>query len=196
VPNGQNLVVLAVASKYMTIEIVVTDKGYTMNLLQPRKTFFKPIAQPLGLGAFIEYAKSLNLNVFTEEDASFYVTDAPLKLPVLEQHSYHCMSHFCNTHEFHSSVWNKVSNYRTICAATVPVVEKAMKQEIMVTVDRAEFVEIGKRVTDVESDVLELEFHRTPENQEVSRAPQMFMKNRNSHTASAVAMGVFHFHFC
>jgi hypothetical protein len=65
-----------------------------------------------------------------------------------------------------------------------------MKQEIMVTVDRAEFVEIGKRVTDVESDVLELEFHRTPENQEASRAPQMFMKNRNNHTALAVVMGV------
>jgi Cancer susceptibility candidate 1 C-terminal len=175
--NERNSVVLTLAAKLMTIEIEVTIKGYIMNLLEPRKTFFKPISQPLELDDFIAYAKKLNLNVFTDDDASFYVEDAPLKLPSLEQHTYQCMSCFCSTYEFHSSVWNKFSNYRTICVETRPAVPTAMGQEIMVTTDRAEFVEIEKRATEFESDDVKLEFRRKPEIQEVTEQYKCFKKH-------------------
>ena len=104
------------------------------------------------------------MNIFPEDDASFYIPNSPEKHEAMEQHTYKSMAQFSLSHNFSWSAWNRWATRRVAIIRSKNALEKNF-QNIMVTPSKVGFVNVIERCTDLS--VVELEYEMDPPDQKV-----------------------------
>lgn len=99
------------------MEVMVTDKGITMNSLQGGSTNNNMLATKIGatmkLDNLIKLLRTAACDVFPDDDAFCYTESSCEKNYVMEMHIYACMACFALSHNFAWSRWNLAAGSRT-----------------------------------------------------------------------------------
>uniref|UniRef100_A0A336L6P6 CSON004103 protein n=1 Tax=Culicoides sonorensis TaxID=179676 RepID=A0A336L6P6_CULSO len=169
--NESNEVILKLEVKYTTIEFKISSKGYKAGLYFKTKSFLTElipiIPENVNFSKLKTKLSSLNVNVFPEPDASYFIPNIEEKLSSMENHTYKCMSIFCLSHMFKSNHWNKYTDYRKILFYSRNLMKSQNEKfrEVLVQPHKSEFVHTSQKCTKNLCDV-ELEFHPNPPQQE------------------------------
>ncbi|KAL9698395.1 hypothetical protein quinque_001836 [Culex quinquefasciatus] len=98
----------------ITVSISVTLAGYRLAFENAPQNITPP-AEFLSLDQLEKYLTRINLNLFPEPDAPFYVSGmATPKHDSLELHTLKCLAGFCLTHNFSRSFWNNFAPHREV----------------------------------------------------------------------------------
>lgn len=117
-----------------------------------------------------KFLKKSNMNIFPERDTVWYTADAHVKHEAMCDHSYKCMGHFCQTHQFTWSQWNRLSDRRIAIVKTRQIVENRQPEpyaELKITPSDAYFVSVEELCTPL--DQVQLAYSLVPPEQEVSQ---------------------------
>lgn len=99
------------------MEVMVTDKGITLNSLQGGSTNNNMLASKIGatmkLDDLIKLLRMAACDVFPDDDAFCYTESNCEKNYVMEMHIYACMACFALSHNFAWSRWNLAAGSRT-----------------------------------------------------------------------------------
>lgn len=161
--NGR-YVILKLVTKNATIEIKISNLGYTFEVVNMKKVPFEFNPNPVKINELKRVMKSFNLNVFPEIDAQWYVEDICEKHKAMEFHTYKSMAVYCLSHHFKSNVWNRWA-HRRIALFDKRMIEKSVFTRVMTTPLRTASVSVKERCTELE--VVELDYEYIPEDQEV-----------------------------
>ncbi|XP_063708887.1 trichohyalin-like [Culicoides brevitarsis] len=169
VPNEQEVTV-TLEVKYTTVEFKISSKGFKAGIFLKTKSFLTELV-PI-ITDFVPFQqlttklKSINVNVFPEPDACYYLPNVHEKLGPLEEHCYKSMSMFCLTHAFKSTCWNRYSDFRTILLESKAVDKEGNFREVLVTPLKSEFVHISQKCSENVCDV-DLLFTSNPPHQDL-----------------------------
>ncbi|EDS31436.1 conserved hypothetical protein [Culex quinquefasciatus] len=98
----------------ITVSISITLAGYRLAFENAPQNITPP-ADFLSLDQLEKYLTRINLNLFPEPDAPFYVSGmATPKHESLELHTLKCLAGFCLTHNFSRSFWNNFAPHREV----------------------------------------------------------------------------------
>lgn len=99
------------------MEVMVTEKGITLNSLQGGSNNPNMLANVIGstmkLDDLIKMLRNAACDIFPEDDAFCYTETSCEKNYVMELHIYCCMSCFALSHNFSWSRWNMAAGSRT-----------------------------------------------------------------------------------
>ncbi|XP_062565797.1 uncharacterized protein LOC134228052 [Armigeres subalbatus] len=150
----------------MQLNINVTKSGYALEF-QANPQDITPPSQELSLDELVKYLIGINVNIFPDVDAPFYVSGMTTpKHESMENHSLKCMSAFCLTHNFSNCFWNQYAPFREVLFQSRQVIEGCPEQQL-VTVLASPLKAAMVRVEEMCSplDEVILAYHPTPENQ-------------------------------
>lgn len=167
-------VTVALQVKYTTIEFQVTSKGFKVGIHLQTKSFMSDlvpiISEFVSFKVLQEKMKSININVFPEPDACYFIPNVSEKLYALEDHCYKCLAMFCMTHEFKSCHWNCYTDYRTILLNSKCLNAETSRgneyREVLVTPSQSEFVHVSQKCSEDVCNV-NLRFTPNPPHQDV-----------------------------
>nr|XP_019529882.2 uncharacterized protein LOC109401743 [Aedes albopictus] len=146
--------------------INITKTGYTVHF-QSSIQDITPSSQELSLDELVKYLTNINLNVFPDVDAPFYVTGMTTpKHESMEIHSLKCMAAFCLTHNFTNCFWNKYAPFREALFQSRQVIEGCPEQQfeiVMVNPLKVAVVTVEEACSPLDEVILA--YHPTPENQ-------------------------------
>ncbi|XP_052565914.1 uncharacterized protein LOC120419361, partial [Culex pipiens pallens] len=98
----------------ITVSISITLAGYRLAFESAPQNITPPV-DFLSLDQLEKYLTRVNLNLFPEPDAPFYVSGmATPKHESLELHTLKCLAGFCLTHNFSRSFWNNFAPHREV----------------------------------------------------------------------------------
>lgn len=110
------------------------------------------------------------MNFFPEPDAFWYINEnIEVKHDAMCNHTYLCIGHFCQTHQFRRSAWNVHADRRVAILLSRQIIEnRAAEQfvEVKITPHDAYFVHVEELCTSL--DQVSLFYHLAPPDQEVS----------------------------
>lgn len=184
-PNDdKDFVILTVEVKYTTVEFKISSKGYKVGLHLRTKSFMTElvpnISEFVSFQKLSEKLKAINVNVFPEADACYYIPNISEKFAALENHCNKSIAMFCLTHAFKSCHWNQYSDYRTIILTSKCLIEKSSTKnkykEVLVTPLKSEFVHVGQKCSEDVCNI-ELTFTQNPPHQDV-RSLILFLNYR------------------
>lgn len=168
-------VMVTLEIKYTKVEFKVTSKGYKVGIYLKTKSFLTELV-PI-ISEFVSFQKlkeklrSVNVNVFPELDACYYISNVSEKFGALEEHCYKSLAMFCLTHAFKSCHWNQYSDYRTILlnskCLSVESGKDSEYREALVMPLKAEFVHVSQKCFE-DLSVVDLRFTPNPPHQDVS----------------------------
>lgn len=166
IENGQKFVILNVATAYNDLEFKVTDQGITVGT-QTRKGLKMFTEKPLSFYDLKILMISLNINIFPEADASWYVPGISEKHLPMEVHTYKSMATYCFFFHFKSHDSNRVMPARTalLQSRVTKEVEKDFKVLKVTPLDVATVVVIQDETN---TDTTKVDCVLEPEDQDVS----------------------------
>lgn len=110
------------------------------------------------------------MNFFPEPDAFWYMNGSiNVKHDAMCNHTYLCIGHFCQTHQFCRSAWNVLANCSEAIVLSRQIIEKRAPEplvEVKITPHDAYFVRVEELCTSL--DEVSLHYHLAPPDQEVS----------------------------
>lgn len=110
-------IVFTLTAAQLVMEVMVTDKGITLNSLQGGSTNNNMLASKIGatmkLDDLIKLLRTAACDVFPDDDAFCYTESNCEKNYVMEMHIYACMACFALSHNFAWSRWNLAAGSRT-----------------------------------------------------------------------------------
>lgn len=109
---------LALTAAQLVIELMVTEKGITLNSLQGGSNnnpsvLSNVIGTTMKLDDLIKVLRNSACEVFPEDDSFCYAETSCEKNYVMEMHIYTCISCFALSHNFAWSRWNFAAGSRT-----------------------------------------------------------------------------------
>lgn len=117
----------------------------------------------------LQFLREHNMNFFPELDAFWYINGmSNVKHDAMCNHTYLCIGHFCQTHQFRRSAWNVLANRREAIVLSRQIIEnRAAEQfvEVKITPHDAYIVRVEELCTSL--DEVSLFHHLTPPDQEV-----------------------------
>lgn len=172
-------VIVQIVTQHVAIDFKVTNDGYTFKLTHPRKVPFQGIDQPIKVHQLKHLLSSLNLNIFPEVDAGWYVENVCKKHTTMELHTYKSMAVYCLSHHFSWSVWNRWAHRRVAIFEARMSGQNASRQ-IMTTPLKTASVNIRERCTPLEE--VELDYELDPPEQDVSCCPRSNQSHIRKHS--------------
>jgi Cancer susceptibility candidate 1 C-terminal len=161
---SERFVVMKIVTQNVTIEMKITNLGYTFRIINMKKVPFEAIQNPVKVNELKKVMAALNINIFPEIDASWYVEKISEKHMAMEFHTYKSMALYCLSHNFKSNVWNRWA-HRRVALFESRMVDKNVFTRVMTTPLRTASVNVREKCTDL--DVVELEYDLMPADQEV-----------------------------
>ncbi|EAT42908.1 AAEL005595-PA [Aedes aegypti] len=150
----------------LQFSINVTKSGYTVKFGAAPQDITAPTKE-LSLEELAKYLTKVNLNIFPDVDAPFYVTEMTTpKHESMEIHTLKCMAAFCLTHNFTNCFWNKYAPFREALFQSRQVIEGCPEQTfgtVMVNPLKAAVVTVEELCSPLDEVILG--YHPTPENQ-------------------------------
>ncbi|XP_058817278.1 uncharacterized protein LOC131680581 [Topomyia yanbarensis] len=113
------------------IAINVTKSGYRIEFLNAPQNL-KPPASELTLDTLEKSLTQMNITIFPEQDAPFYVHNMTTpKHESMEMHNLKCMAAFCLTHNFTNCFWNKYAPHREALIQSRQLIEGRQEPEFV-----------------------------------------------------------------
>lgn len=110
-------IIFTLTAAQLVMEVMVTDKGITLNSLMGGSNNPSVLANVIGstmkLDDLIKLLRIAACDIFPDDDAFCYTESSCEKNYVMEMHIYSCMSCFALTHNFAWSRWNFTAGSRT-----------------------------------------------------------------------------------
>lgn len=110
-------IIFTLTAAQLVMEVMVTEKGITLNSLQGGSNNPSVLANVIGstikLADLIKLLRSSACDIFPDDDAFCYTESSCEKNYVMEMHIYSCMSCFAMSHNFSWSRWNYTAGSRT-----------------------------------------------------------------------------------
>ncbi|XP_065074475.1 uncharacterized protein LOC135698427 [Ochlerotatus camptorhynchus] len=146
--------------------INITESGYRIEF-QESPQRIKPPPNEMSLEELGKYLTKINLIIFPEPDAPFYITNMTTpKHESMEIHNLKCMAAFCLTHNFSHCFWNKYAPFREALFLTRQMIEDFPEQPfatVMMSPLKAATVTVEELCSPLEE--VNLAYHPVPENQ-------------------------------
>jgi len=124
---------------------------------------------------------SKNINIFAENDASFYIENGyfSMKHVALELHTYNIMALHCKLMKFYRSSWNRLASRRDIILGMKIAKDNSDYSEVTmrITPEKTTFVQISENCSD-KVNVIVLTYNETWRN--ISVSSKMYPKNPDS----------------
>ena len=168
IENNENFILMKISTQKIVFEIKMSELGFTFGI-NTKKGLLLVTPNPLTLKDLKILMISMNLNIFPEPDAYWYVQDNCEKHFPMEFHTYKSMSTFCLSHQYKSNDLNKFATLR-IALFESETIKKKEPVTLMVTPLKTASVIVSKKVDG------ELEYKTEPVDQEVS---ENLGKNKN-----------------
>ncbi|XP_058454799.1 uncharacterized protein LOC131432500 [Malaya genurostris] len=151
---------------YIDIAINVTKSGYRIAFQDPSSNLLPP-KDELTLEALEKYLTKINLIIFPEQDAPFYVRNMTTpKHESMEFHNLKSMAAFCLTHNFRNGFWNKYAPPREALIQSRQLIEGRQEPDfdtVLMSPLRVASVVVEELCSPLDQVVLG--FHPMPENQ-------------------------------
>lgn len=163
--DNEKFVMLKISAQHATVEFKITNGGYTFNITSPKKPPTQGITEPVKVFELKKILRELNLNMFPEVDASWYVEGNCEKHKAMEIHTYKSMAVYCLSHHFKPSEWNRFA-HRRVAILESRMIDKKIFKRLMVTPLRTASVNIREACTAL--DVVKLDYQMDPPEQDVS----------------------------
>lgn len=112
-----------------------------------------------------------NINIFAENDASFYISNGyfSIKHVATEMHTYNTMALHCKSMKFHRSSWNRLALRRDLIMRMKDAKDTSDYTEVTVriTPEKTTFVKVSELCSD-DVQVVKLSYEETWRNVNVS----------------------------
>lgn len=162
--GSDRFVVMKVVTQNITVELKITNFGFTFQVVNMKKVPFEASQIPVKVNELKKVMTSLNINIFPEVDASWYVDKVCEKHKAMEFHTYKSMAVYSLSHHFKSNVWNRWAHHR-VALFDSRMVDKNVFTRVMSTPLRTASVNVREKCTSL--DVVELDYDLIPADQEV-----------------------------
>ncbi|KAH8295795.1 hypothetical protein KR018_009164, partial [Drosophila ironensis] len=171
-PENVNDIIFTLDTQYVRVVLILNKNGIRGHVIDiPKPNTF--VANPLKyleikepISDFVELRKRLqdmNLNVFAELDASFYIDQGYFSLKHLaaELHTYNTMAVHCKLMKFMRNDWNRLATGRDLVLSmrNLKDIHDGAEVTVRITPEAATFVEITESCSD---DVNVIKLHYTP----------------------------------
>lgn len=114
---SQGAIIFTLTAAQLVLEVMVTEKGITLNSLLGGSNNPSVLANVIGttmkLEDLIKVLRDSACDIFADDDAFCYTETSCEKNYVMEMHIYSCMSCFALSHNFAWSRWNFAAGSRT-----------------------------------------------------------------------------------
>ncbi|KAH8379035.1 hypothetical protein KR009_002781 [Drosophila setifemur] len=197
-PNEENPeeVVLSLDTFHVRIFLYISSKGVRGYATEITKGYtakpvkFVDVAEPIS--DFREFRKIFvgkNINIFAENDASFYIEKGyfSIKHVATEHHTYNSMALHCRSMKFYRSNWNRLSQRRDIVLDMKIARDTSEYSEVTmrVTPEVTTFVKIKEMCTD-NIDVVKLSYEQTWRNVNVYTDLNHAIHSMNPHAQDEI----------
>jgi hypothetical protein len=163
IESGEKFVIMRISTIYLTFELKVSSIGITFGI-ESKKGLKMITPKPLSFVKLKTLMTSMNINIFPEVDASWYVSGHSEKHTAMEFHTYKSMAAYCISHHFKSEEFNCLASSRIALLQLKHVAEKEYRT-VMVTPLKVASVKVVKQSSELE--VLGLDYEKIPADQEV-----------------------------
>lgn len=160
IENNEKIILMKISTPKIVLEIKMSELGFTFSI-NTKKGLLLMTPNPLTLKDLKNLMISMNLTIFPEPDADFYIQDNCEKHLPMEFHTYKSMAAFCLSHQYKSNDLNKFATLR-IALFESEMIEKKEPVTLMVTPLKTASVIVSKKTDG------ELEYKIEPADQEVS----------------------------
>lgn len=166
IKDSERFVMLKVVTQNnVTIELKITNLGYVFQIVNMKNVPFEGNQNPVKINELKKVMASLNINIFPEIDASWYVDKISEKHKAMEFHTYKSMAVYCLSHHFRSNAYNRWAHHR-VALFESRMIEKPVFTQVMATPMRTASVFVREKCTPL--DIVELDYDLIPASQEVS----------------------------
>ncbi|XP_055639494.1 uncharacterized protein LOC129777300 isoform X2 [Toxorhynchites rutilus septentrionalis] len=150
----------------LTVCITVSKSGYQISF-QNAPQDIKPPEADLNLEELQKFLTKVNLTLFPEPDASFYVQNMTSpKHESMEVHTLKCLAVFCLTHNFKHCFWNKYTGFRVALVENRQIIERRPDPDfVTIMVNPLEAATVAVEELCSPLDQVLLKYHPVPENQ-------------------------------
>lgn len=162
--DNNNFVVMKIVTQNVNVEVKVTNFGYTFQIVNMKKIPFEASKNSVKINELKKVMASVNINIFPEVDASWYVEKISEKHMAMEFHTYKSMAFYCLSHHFKSNVWNRWAHRRNAIFES-RMIYKNVFTRVMTSPTRTASVNVREKCTPL--DVVDLDYDLVPADQEV-----------------------------
>ncbi|XP_070509138.1 uncharacterized protein [Chironomus tepperi] len=181
--NVDKYVIMRIEGQKVSIEFKITLNGFTYKILKPGKVPRQELRRSVKIFELKKILTTLNVNLFPELDASWYVPNISEKLTAMEFHTYKAMASFCLSNHYKYHECNRYGTRREIVLKY-----KALKDETFtdILITPLKVLTVEPRIETTENHQMKLEYEEYPPDQEFCADLYDFLKGEVDKTEHRV----------
>ncbi|CAG9804934.1 unnamed protein product [Chironomus riparius] len=171
--NEDKYVLMRIEGQKVSIEFKITLAGFTYKILKPGKVPRQELQKSVKIFELKKILSSLNVNLFPELDASWYVPNISEKHTAMEFHTYKSMAAFCLSYHFKYHECNRYGTRREIVLKSKLLKDQSFT-DVLIT--PLKVLTVDPKVETTENYQMKLKYEENPPDQEFCADLYEFLK--------------------